>query len=99
MSSLRRAGSFTPALLPLLFPLVQAIQRTIGDPSDTQTQNVLTECLGQSSSTDPIGFGYGACAHLLRCVSDNLAGDISAGMQSGGTIASLIPTILALVGA
>lgn len=52
-----------------------------------------------STSSNLMGFEYKSCTHLVRCVQDALPSEISAGMQAGGTIASLIPTILALIGA
>ncbi|KAF2164690.1 hypothetical protein M409DRAFT_56501 [Zasmidium cellare ATCC 36951] len=76
--------------------LANALQRSIGNPTDPKIQNVVHECL----NTDPLsGFGYHRCPHLLRCALDNLPSDITAGMQSGANIASLLPTILALIGA
>lgn len=82
----------------LFSPSVLAIQRTIGASSDIRTQNTVQGCLQESNSTDPIGFEYGACPYLIACVMSNLPADITAGMQAGGNIASLVPTVLALVG-
>ena len=53
----------------------------------------------QCDGSNQTNFQGAYCAHLLRCVLDNLPSDLSAGMQSGGNVASLIPTILALIGA
>ena len=77
---------------------VCAIHRVIGSSSDNFTQAVIHDCFSQANSTAPEGFKFGECARLIRCVLDGLPSDISAGMQSGANIASLVPTILAIVG-
>jgi len=74
---------------------VQAYRRYIGDPSDHITRNQASNC----SADDQSQFDAGKCAALLRCVLAGLPEDIKAGFQSGGNIVSLIPTILALIGA
>jgi hypothetical protein len=91
--------------LPPIFSLlilcsipVRAVQRMIGVASDTATQETVKKCFSESNSTYDVSFGYGRCPNLIACVISNLPADISAGMQAGGNIASLIPTILALVG-
>jgi len=83
----------------LLLPLpVRALQRTIGVSGDTVTKDTFSKCVQESNSTFPVNFEYGGCPNLIACMINNLPADISAGMQAGGNIASLVPTILALVG-
>lgn len=89
---------FSPLVLlttTLLLGPVQALQRYIGDPSDDITRNISTTC----GASNPTNFAAGKCPALLRCVLDALPSDLTAGFQSGGNIASLVPTILALIGA
>lgn len=77
---------------------VCAIPRTIGLLSDFQVQGAVQACYRQANGTNPLGFEFGQCPALIGCVLSNLPPDVSAGMQSGTNIASLVPTILALVG-
>ena len=77
---------------------VRAIPRTIGLLSDSRVQAAVDGCFEQGNSTNPIGFEIGQCSALVDCVLNNLPADVSAGMNSGTNIASLVPTILALVG-
>jgi len=72
-----------------------AMTHYIGDPTDGRTQNVSQQCGG----FDQVNFTANHCASLMRCVLDNLPSDITAGFQSGGAIAGLVPTILALIAA
>lgn len=74
---------------------VRALHRSIGNPNDPKIQDVADHCLASDPQS---GFGVGKCPHLLRCVLDNLPSDLAAGMQSGGNIVSLLPTILAIIG-
>lgn len=82
-------------IVALLLPGAKAIARTVGDAS---SQKVAAACFAAATPDEPVGFESNSCPRLIRCVSDNLPSDISAGMQSGANIASLVPTILALVG-
>jgi hypothetical protein len=75
---------------------VHAVQRMTGVSSDTETRETVQKCFQESNSTYSIGFGYGQCPNLIACVMSNLPADISAGMQAGGNIASLVLTIPAL---
>lgn len=74
---------------------IDALHRTIGNPNDAIIQKVVRQCLDSNPLS---GFGYGRCPSLLRCTLDNLPSDLTAGMQSGANIASLLPTILAIIG-
>ncbi|MCJ1249325.1 hypothetical protein MMC30_006548 [Trapelia coarctata] len=78
---------------------VYAIPRSIGLLSDSRVQAAVQECYDQANSTNPVGFDFGQCPALVGCVLSTLPPDVSAGMQSGTNIASLVPTILALIGA
>lgn len=73
----------------------QAMTRYIGDPTDSRTQNISQTCGG----FDQVNFTAGRCPSLMRCVLDALPSDTAAGYQSGGAIAALLPTILALIAA
>jgi len=79
----------------LLSRQAKAFTRYIGQPTDPNMRAVSDYCHGWNQTN----FKAGLCPALLRCVLDNVASDISAGMQSGGNIASLVPTITALLGA
>lgn len=72
-----------------------AMTRYIGDPTDISTQNISHYCGG----FEQVNFTTGRCPGLMRCVLDLLPSDTAAGFQSGGTIAGLVPTILALIAA
>lgn len=72
-----------------------AMTRYVGDPTDGTTQNISRSCGG----FDQINFTNGKCPALMRCVLDSLPADTAAGFQSGGAIAALLPTILALIAA
>lgn len=74
---------------------VEAFTRYIGDPNDPKMGAISAQCNG----TMQTNFAGARCGALLRCVLDNTPADLMAGMQSGGSIASLVPTILALIGA
>lgn len=82
-------------LLASLASTSRAMTRYVGDPTDRGTQEISQSCGG----FDQINFTTGHCPGLMRCVLDNLPADTAAGFQSGGTIAGLVPTILALIAA
>lgn len=82
-------------LLASLATTSHAMTRYVGDPTDRSTQEISQSCGG----FDQINFIAGRCPGLMRCVLDNLPADTAAGFQSGGTIAGLVPTILALIAA
>jgi hypothetical protein len=77
---------------------VRALKRTIGVSSDIRTQETFRNCIQGSNNTYHVDFEYGGCPNLIACMMNNLPADLTAGMQAGGNIASLVPTILALVG-
>jgi hypothetical protein len=82
------------SLLGLATP-IHALTRYIGSPSDSQTQAIARTC----GALDQSNFNVGRCPSLLRCVLDKLPSDLAAGNSSGSNIASLVPTIAALIGA
>lgn len=89
-------GTFKSLLLvAALATTSHAMTRYIGDPTDLTTQNVSQQCGG----FDQNHFITGRCPSLMRCVLDNIPSDTAAGFQSGGAIAGLVPTILALIAA
>ena len=73
----------------------QAVGRTIGALSDGKTQAVVAQCGGAK----PDAFVAGNCPNLINCLYEHLEAATTAGFQSGGNIAALVPTILALIGA
>jgi hypothetical protein len=82
-------------VLSVLATTSQAMTRYVGDPTDNTTQSISHQCGG----SDQNNFHQGRCPALMRCVLDNLPSDLAAGFQSGGAIAGLLPTILALIAA
>ena len=76
-------------------PVVAAMTRYAGDPNDPRLAAISSQCGGWNQTK----YSAGICPSFLRCVLDNMPSDISAGMQAGGNIASLVPTIAALIGA
>ncbi|KAI5193563.1 hypothetical protein AUEXF2481DRAFT_75934 [Aureobasidium subglaciale EXF-2481] len=82
-------------LIVTLITTSQAMTRYVGDPTDYSTQNISQTCGGFNQEN----FDFGKCPLLMRCVLDELPSDAAAGFQSGGAIAGLVPTILALVAA
>lgn len=83
------------AILGAFVRPVSALTRYVGEPSDPIMDPISQQCGGHNQTN----FNGGLCPVLLRCVLDKLPSDISAGMQSGSNIASLVPTITALIGA
>ncbi|KAL9120449.1 MAG: hypothetical protein Q9187_002996 [Circinaria calcarea] len=97
MKSLPSLYPYSPFGVLTLFsvPVGAAVNRAIGLASDARTQAAVQECSFKPNRT----FNFGECSGLVKCVLDGLPSDISAGMQSGANIASLVPTILVIVGA
>lgn len=73
----------------------RAMTRYIGDPTDGSTQSISQHCGG----FDQIDSTTFRCLGLMHCVLDSLPSDTAAGFQSRGTVAGLVPTILALIAA
>ena len=88
-------GTLSGLLLISLIATSRAMTRYVGDPTDRSTQDISQSCGG----FDQINFIEGLCPSLMRCVLKALPEDTAAGFQSGGTIAGLVPTILALIAA
>ena len=82
-------------LTALFLQPVQAFHRYIGDPTNNLVRNISNACGADNQSN----FDAGNCPVLLGCVIDGMPSDVAAGFQSGGNIASLVPTILTLIGA
>ncbi len=72
-----------------------ALGRTVGALGDQNTQSAAAQC----NASNPDSFDWGHCASFIQCMLRTLPADVIAGYQSGGNIAALVPTILALVGA
>lgn len=71
-----------------------AFTRTIGPPGDYRFIRASEACDG----SNPKKFEFGEYSVLIACVYDNLDEAFKASMSSGTNIASLLPTILVLIG-
>ncbi|KZP30841.1 hypothetical protein FIBSPDRAFT_814637 [Athelia psychrophila] len=93
-----------PALaLSARIPGANALRRSIG-ALDPIIKQAVDGCFvnGTQSSTfggRPVGYGAGKCPNLINCIYDGLDSASQAGLSAGTSIACLLPTILALVGA
>ena len=84
---------FTPGVL-LFFSPVEAFKRTVGPANNIRFENASRACNG----SDPNSFKFGACSALISCVYPNLSEALKASLNTGTSIVSLLPTILALIG-
>ena len=95
---MRRALFLSRALLisalSFLIPSVLALKRTIGPPKDYRFIAALRICNG----SDPANFKFAVCSVLIACVYENIDEAFKASLSSGTNIASLLPTILVLIG-
>ncbi|KAI9784561.1 MAG: hypothetical protein M1839_001783 [Geoglossum umbratile] len=82
------------AVLFLIFPS-QALNRTVGPPDDYRFVGV-SKIRGGSN---PANFEFRKCSVLIDCVYEHLSEALKASLSSGTSIAALLPTILALIGA
>ena len=71
-----------------------ALKRTIGPPGNAHFINASNACDG----TNPKNFEFGICSLLISCIYDNLDEAFKASLSSGTNIASLLPTVLVLIG-
>ena len=71
-----------------------ALKRTIGSPGDARFIRASNACDG----TNPQSFEFGICSLLIACIYDKLDEAFKASLSSGTNIASLLPTILVLIG-
>ncbi|KAE9407535.1 hypothetical protein BT96DRAFT_1014091 [Gymnopus androsaceus JB14] len=96
------ASSFGALVLSAWIPSAQAIHREIG-AQDPIIKTAVDTCFASPSNSTTyggeVGYQAGLCPNLINCIMDNISPADSAGMSAGSTIASLLPTILALVGA
>lgn len=67
---------------------------TIGPPGDYRFIYASEACDG----SNPKKFEFGECSVLIACIYDNLDEAFKASLSSGTNIASLMPTILVLIG-
>ena len=81
------------ALLFFVSP-VKAFKRTVGPAGDPRFENASRICNG----SDAANFEFGSCSKLISCVYNNLDQYLAVSLGSGTNIASLLPTILALIG-
>lgn len=80
--------------LSVLIPSTLAFNRTIGPPNDGRFIAASRACNG----SDPANFKFAVCSLLIACVYDKLDEAFKASLSSGTNIASLLPTILVLIG-
>lgn len=85
LSLLASSYLITPAL---------ALRRTAG-PSDNYRFVRASNSCGVG---DPKSFEFGACSILITCVYETLSEAYKANLSTGTNIASLLPTILVLIG-
>ena len=78
----------------LLIPPVLTLNRTIGPPDDKRFIYASNICNG----SDPLNFKFGVCSILVACIYEHLDEAFKASLSSGTNIASLLPTILVLIG-
>ncbi|KAL8957178.1 MAG: hypothetical protein Q9193_005484 [Seirophora villosa] len=71
-----------------------AFTRTIGPPGDYRFVRASEACDG----SNPKKFEFGECSVLIACIYDNIDEAFKASLSSGTNIASLLPTILVLIG-
>ena len=72
-----------------------ALRRTIGPPNDARFISASKACNG----SDRRQFEFGVCSILIACIYDKLDEAFKASLSTGTNIASLLPTILVLIGA
>lgn len=89
-------ASSVPSIVafPLLIPPVLTLNRTIGPPDDKRLIYASNSCNG----SDPLNFRFGVCSILIACIYEHLDPAFQASLNSGTNIASLLPTILVLIG-
>ncbi|MCJ1429741.1 hypothetical protein MMC29_007656, partial [Sticta canariensis] len=91
--------SFLFRLLPIsslsfLIPSALAFNRTAGPPQDHRFAAASRACNG----SNPANFQFQRCSVLIACVYNKLDEAFKASLGSGTNIASLLPTILVLIG-
>lgn len=92
-----------PAFLIYLLSFITiSYAKTLGSPTDQGFQEIFQNCMNNDTLIDiyggSTGFGFGRCPNLIDCVLSSASEGTKAGMSSGTSIASLIPTMLALIG-
>lgn len=85
---------FISILLPLLVPLATAIKRTAGPPGNRHFIAASQTC---NASNSP-NFQFGLCSAFITCMYNELSEGFKANISVGTNIASLLPTILLLIG-
>lgn len=68
--------------------------RTIGPVGDHRFEIASEACDG----TNRNNFEFGVCSQLIACIYDHLDEAFKASLSTGTNIASLLPTILVLIG-
>jgi len=53
---------------------------------------------GRCNASDPLVYRYGACSKFINCVLDNLNTVMATDLNTGITVAGLLPTIHILLG-
>lgn len=84
---------FTLASFNFIHPVL-TLRRTIGPPGDHIFDRASAACDGANTKN----FDFGVCSVLIACIYENLDEAFKASLSSGTNIASLLPTILVLIG-
>ena len=82
------------AVFWILFTPTFALRRTVGPPHDDHFAAASKACNGSEREN----FEFGKCSLLIACVYSHLDEAIKISLSSGTNIASLLPTILVLIG-
>ncbi|KAK0207030.1 hypothetical protein DFS33DRAFT_1318558 [Desarmillaria ectypa] len=74
---------------------IHGFQRSVGS-QDPLIKSAVDQCFAGNSS---FSYAAGRCPYLIDCIMDTISGAQSAGLSAGASISTLLPTVLALVGA
>ena len=86
--------SVRSVLASLFIPPTLGLRRTVGPPNNAHFTSAIKACNG----SDPKEFEFGVCSLLISCIYEKLDEALKASLSSGTNIASLLPTILVLIG-
>ena len=78
----------------LFIPPTLGLRRTVGPPNNAHFTSAIKACNG----SDPKEFEFDVCSLLISCIYEKLDEALKASLSSGTNIASLLPTILVLIG-
>lgn len=92
LTKLFRIFSVIVSLCPI--SRTRALLRTIGPVGDPHFKKAVAACDG----ANPKNFEFAVCSPFVDCIYDNVTEAFKASLSSGTNIASLLPTILVLIG-